>query len=1062
MLLCVIMVVTLFTGMLPAASADSSAGEMTAEGVKLNKTLSLSSDGTYTIKLEAFATGEIKTETVTESIPTDFILVVDQSGSMSDSMRVPTLTKPSTNITYGDLCHGGVSDPEPCTDGNGSFPYYYRADATDAAKFDGVVAGHDYIMYYTASYKPLAVAFQYNFYIYCPEANQLYLVADFLHTSTVKITRDERNFYEHLYFGSKDSSSNRLDSLVSAANAFVSKVKADSDANGNLNHRVAVVGFSTNGFKNTELLTGVTIERASQINDNNSKYYPDGYAHNGAQYGSITNAQYAAALQDISTSAGKTSVDNAINALTAHGGTEPDKGLDMAKQILANRSVTTFTTASGKTENRNTVIVFFTDGEPDSNRIANSAITTASSIKSTYNTKIYSVGVFTNPSQAVHTFMQGVSSNYAGGTSRDDIGNKVGSKYYINAFDAKELVSVFSSITSDINHNTTSCVLDSTSILKDVISENLDLSSATKVTTASVKYGSTAKAVNNITFSDFTGATSTVGTATINKETKTIDASGFDYSSNYVTGAANTGSKFVVTITGLVPNKAGNDLYSNTTASGIYDKDTSGNYIQVAQFGMPTFSIAEKNYVIDYAKPLKVKASDFNQSSISISGDFVKGSATNTEFGTVSSDGSNIIFTPTTMNWTGSDSVCSFGQSSGAYSWAKVNFVPANNVYYEDTFVSTDGNGIEYVGTWTTDVSSASNNVGTANTDITAGSWKNAALGDDKTYSDGSAHMAVASKDNRATASFTFTGTGVDVYSRTNETTGTIFATIKGGSVNKAVSIDNKLEGKNFYQVPTLSFSGLPYDTYTVTIYVTTAAGAGRATYYLDGIRVYNPANFNEDSNYPETERRAQFTEVRDSILEANAFSVDASVEGAVFVDTKTSGATVADYKAYGPENEVYLAKGQAIVFNVGTTGNTYYVGLSSPEGQAAAAVTNDSAASNITVGHASDLYYKITPNSDGYIMIKNTSDNILAVSKLYTSGSEPMMLRSMSYAPTMSYVNSFSTLSVVPYEEETVVNPDPTNPADPTDPVDTQPATIIKAIVDSLFRSIKNLFKWF
>lgn len=55
-------------------------------GMKISKTATANNDGSYTITLEAFATGS-KTTTVQEKdIPTDIILVLDQSGSMADDI----------------------------------------------------------------------------------------------------------------------------------------------------------------------------------------------------------------------------------------------------------------------------------------------------------------------------------------------------------------------------------------------------------------------------------------------------------------------------------------------------------------------------------------------------------------------------------------------------------------------------------------------------------------------------------------------------------------------------------------------------------------------------------------------------------------------------------------------------------------------------------------------------------------------------------------------------------------------------------------------------------------
>ena len=53
--------------------------------IHLNKTAVLQADGTWTITLEAYATGTVKSEVRTQVTPTDIILVLDQSGSMENS-----------------------------------------------------------------------------------------------------------------------------------------------------------------------------------------------------------------------------------------------------------------------------------------------------------------------------------------------------------------------------------------------------------------------------------------------------------------------------------------------------------------------------------------------------------------------------------------------------------------------------------------------------------------------------------------------------------------------------------------------------------------------------------------------------------------------------------------------------------------------------------------------------------------------------------------------------------------------------------------------------------------
>ena len=66
-------------------TSDSNSGSDDGQ-LSLTKTITHKDGDNYTIKLEAYATGEVKTETQVSDVPTDIVLVLDQSGSMSESM----------------------------------------------------------------------------------------------------------------------------------------------------------------------------------------------------------------------------------------------------------------------------------------------------------------------------------------------------------------------------------------------------------------------------------------------------------------------------------------------------------------------------------------------------------------------------------------------------------------------------------------------------------------------------------------------------------------------------------------------------------------------------------------------------------------------------------------------------------------------------------------------------------------------------------------------------------------------------------------------------------------
>ena len=79
--------VLLSTVVTPGTVAYATADD---KGMEISKTATATKDGSYTITLEAYATGEKFISEVTEDVPTDIILVLDQSGSMDDAFDTIT------------------------------------------------------------------------------------------------------------------------------------------------------------------------------------------------------------------------------------------------------------------------------------------------------------------------------------------------------------------------------------------------------------------------------------------------------------------------------------------------------------------------------------------------------------------------------------------------------------------------------------------------------------------------------------------------------------------------------------------------------------------------------------------------------------------------------------------------------------------------------------------------------------------------------------------------------------------------------------------------------------
>lgn len=307
------------------------------------------------------------------------------------------------------------------------------------------------------------------------------------------------------------------------------------------------------------------------------------------------------------------------------------------------------------------------------------------------------------------------------------------------------------------------------------------------------------------------------------------------------------------------------------------------------------------------------------------------------------------------------------------YIRSTVTVIPATTIYYEDNFSNSDGtsyitynNGVsewKLVGQGVSGtVVQDTDYVGSGNNYGYDSHYDNCA-----TFSLGKAHMVTVTKDHYnsiladstktwPTASFRFTGTGFDVISLTNAKTGMIMVQVKDtdGTIVKSVFVDTYYSGTvvevngNLYQIPVINIYDLPHGTYDVTITVpylemfdhtTGSDGQPSGSYdmYIDGIRIYNPAGDDATAQGAHTEDDEAYPYVQELRNMMIAAANGGQPSGPVFVDgNATADASV--YQSDGPNNEVYLAHGQSIVFALQTVGTTkpagVYVSMKSPTGE--------------------------------------------------------------------------------------------------------------------------------
>ena len=452
-------------------------------------------------------------------------------------------------------------------------------------------------------------------------------------------------------------------------------------------------------------------------------------------------------------------------------------------------------------------------------------------------------------------------------------------------------------------------------------------------------------------------------------------------------------------------------------------------------------------FVVDFGLPLKIAPANVS-ANLSVAPIKTVQIAHSTKYADLSVDeNKNIIYRLTktidgedniTVRYTGANaSTDKIGEASFT-----LTIIPASNVYYEDSLATfTDGTGVAKEAKWSTvdnndqtTTEDGGSNVYQALEEL--GSATHNVYGYDGQYSNssmlsmGTAHKVTVTSAMLAnwekndttsawpTASFTFTGTGFDVISLTDNTSGAILVKVTGagadnkdfsknylvnnyygykqvenedGSISWVVSDSN--EPNALYQIPVMKVD-VPYGAYNVTIQVFynqifDKTGNTQYNFWLDAIRVYNPMGENGNSYYTQdNEGYPQYIKLHDALADGTA-KPDGETDKMVFIDGGST-ADIATYANYGPNNEVYLMKGQAITFKIPANDKiaSIQIGAKAPKGTANLNVNSEDIASSLST--ATEMYYDITTQAvkGGYqVTITNntttTTDNILSLTNL-------------------------------------------------------------------------------
>ena len=422
-------------------------------------------NGEYTLRLETFLAGGVKAK----AIPTDFVLVLDNSGSMFYDYRPGNATLPG-KITFDDTKYlpyfvndYGTHDPTQNTAANGEFrgaayktvyanstigatgtsgqKYHYDTFSTEENLNKAQTCSRYYKYedpsneswngYYKIFQKK--VGDYYNLAIKMPDNSYRYLYGSGIQTEPNEtINTDSKIIYNGPMWRIKA----RKEALTDGVESFVELIANENakDQWGKnpagqpvTKHSVAIVAFGS------------------------------GYAGGGS--GSITpypnsNQNASKVVMGFTEVAGKDEFVNAVtNGMYFRGSTFIDCGVHLARLLLEDRENQTYMNAllGGGGVNRKKVVVVFTDGEPNHTnqnfvQTTYNCIVDGAEIKKVgvgnLNGRIYSIDLCMK--EASVQFLDHLSSNYPYGGSKN-----TGSSYSSTLFTGKKVPLLESDVPED-------------------------------------------------------------------------------------------------------------------------------------------------------------------------------------------------------------------------------------------------------------------------------------------------------------------------------------------------------------------------------------------------------------------------------------------------------------------------------------------------------------------------------------------------------------------------------------------------------------------------------------
>ena len=439
---------------------------MEQNGIAFAKRSTINDDGTYTVDLETFVTGEV-TQTY-EAVPVDVVLVLDVSGSMDEAIStVSSYEEANVNGLYGSNYNN-----------NNPTQYYYQYNNNYYALYigrGGTSGNRRYYLFFRVGGTTYYI--NTNGQVVTQQPTNVTSTNTNLLASNVQL------------YTQVTTTTTKMDALKSAVEAFISQIahndwfEDDTDTKPRsqaLGNQISIVKFAepTYYVNTTSWVNGASTTPTTEPGN----HFPEYRSYNGQYqyrnfstnyYESAANSRYNATevlcgFTSTATESNVTNIKSSVTSIIAAGSTAADYGMNLAYLLING--------LGADRANSSKTVVFFTDGAPThaanfDSTVASNAISNANSIKAiTYGSGdnathpiIYSVGIFSgNASTQINNFMTSVATD---------------SSHYINASggSAEDLKDIFTEIAHNAGGSGNTQVSGGSSLTVDIVSSSFSV-----------------------------------------------------------------------------------------------------------------------------------------------------------------------------------------------------------------------------------------------------------------------------------------------------------------------------------------------------------------------------------------------------------------------------------------------------------------------------------------------------------------------------------------------------------------------------------------------------------